>query len=128
MVKVKDRKVKQDQIANLAFLDDRFDDEFPENYDEYDDGKSAAIAAANGVGRKPKAESRKPKGNEKNKSAISNQQSAIKSKDSVKKEKSTNESKVISKDDPDAIQFFAMGGLEGVGQNMYVYKYKGKLI
>ncbi|MDR3208988.1 MAG: ribonuclease J [Rickettsiales bacterium] len=28
----------------------------------------------------------------------------------------------------DAVQFFALGGLEHVGQNMYVYKYKGKYL
>ncbi|MCL2748488.1 MAG: ribonuclease J [Alphaproteobacteria bacterium] len=35
--------------------------------------------------------------------------------------------KQTSKDD-DIIYFFAMGGLEHVGQNMYVYKYKGKYL
>ncbi len=32
------------------------------------------------------------------------------------------------KNDPDAVSFFALGGLEHVGQNMYVYKYKGKYL
>lgn len=38
-----------------------------------------------------------------------------------KNHKSSNES-------PDIISFFALGGLEHVGQNMYVYKYQGKFL
>jgi ribonuclease J len=38
------------------------------------------------------------------------------------------EHKTVKKADPNAVSFFALGGLEHVGQNMYVYKYKGKYL
>jgi ribonuclease J len=38
------------------------------------------------------------------------------------------ERKTVKKADPNAVSFFALGGLEHVGQNMYVYKYKGKYL
>ena len=50
----------------------------------------------------------------------------------VKKEKQERDIEVEQKPkkhvDENAVQFFALGGLEHVGQNMYVYRYKGKYL
>ncbi|MCL2737773.1 MAG: ribonuclease J [Alphaproteobacteria bacterium] len=101
-------KVKQDQIANLAFLDDRFDDEFAEDYDEFDDGKSAAIAATKKVA-KPKAENKK-------------------SKDGAAPKSESKKQKPDAGENDGIVHFFAMGGMEHIGQNMYVYRYRGKYL
>jgi len=39
-----------------------------------------------------------------------------------------SENKPESDKNDDKIYFMALGGLEHVGQNMYVYKYKGKYL
>ncbi|MCL2017446.1 MAG: ribonuclease J [Alphaproteobacteria bacterium] len=68
--------------------------------DDIDDGKDAAIAATKSVTARRKKATEKPE--------VKNQRSAACF--------------------DDAMCFFAMGGLEHVGQNMYVYKYKGKYL
>ena len=121
MVKVKDRTIKDGQIANLAFLDDRFDDEFADDYDEFDD-KAVAIKATRpkADNRKPRAEKREPKTEEK-KPKVEGRKSKV-------GQDSAHGSRLTAHADDDTIYFFALGGLEHIGQNMYVYKYKGKYL
>ena len=101
MVKLRKEKNEADKIGNLAFLhngNDYIDEDI-------DDGKDAAIAATKkATGNKPQRE---------------------------KKQKTTPDSRLPTpgaEGADDTMYFFAMGGLEHVGQNMYVYKYRGKYI
>ncbi|MCL1892120.1 MAG: ribonuclease J [Alphaproteobacteria bacterium] len=109
MVKLKKQKNENDKIANLPFLhngDYDTEDDVDITDPFSDDGKGVAIAAADAAIAKGKTKNSKT-GESNRKSQIVNQKS----------------------DDPDdVIYFFAMGGLEHVGQNMYVYKYKGKYL
>jgi len=106
---VKLRKEKNDnnernKIGNIGFLangDDYMDDDL--------DGKGAAIAAAQTATAKTKDQ-------------------RSKTKDSGKS-KTTNDQRPTTNDQSDdTVYFFALGGLEHVGQNMYVYKYRGKYL
>jgi ribonuclease J len=98
MVKLKKEKNPQDKIGDLPFLYNGAD------YAEFDDGKDAAIAATKKVAAKKKKSS------------------------SAKKQKTSPESQTQITDPDDIISFFAMGGLEHIGQNMYVYRYNGKYL
>ncbi|MDR1696625.1 MAG: ribonuclease J [Rickettsiales bacterium] len=101
MVKVR----KENQIADLPFLS---------NGDEWNDDKEVAIKATS------KAVSRKPKADE--------EKHQTKNKKSGNKKPATNNQPPATGDPSDTLFFFALGGLEHVGQNMYVYKYRGKYI
>ncbi|MDR1207017.1 MAG: ribonuclease J [Rickettsiales bacterium] len=98
MVKLKKDKNENNHIGNLPFLSN--------GNDFMDDDKAVAIAATKPAKKHQNAGAGKGAG-------------AIKS----------DTSKINSVDpNDDTLYFFALGGLEHVGQNMYVYKYKGKYL
>ncbi|MCL2538067.1 MAG: ribonuclease J [Alphaproteobacteria bacterium] len=101
MVKVRKKDADLNKIGNLPFLSNGIEDDFADDID----GKDAAIAAVSAIAKKTKSKKRE-KG----------------SPTAPIKEGGT------SKDADDIMHFFAMGGLEHIGQNMYVYKYKGKYL
>jgi len=94
------------KLKNEKNAQDRIENlSFLQNGDDYiDDEKDIAIAATKNVITKNASKQQK------------NQ-----------KTKNNTQSKTGAEPD-DVISFFAMGGLEHVGQNMYVYKYKGKFL
>ncbi|MCL2339245.1 MAG: ribonuclease J [Proteobacteria bacterium] len=131
MVKLKERKIKDNQIENLGFLAG------DEDYSD-DDGKGAAIAASKTAhSQKPIAHSPKPKTNGQKPQQSGRPQQQRPQQQNTQKQKQTlpaapsrgtppREGNTDANDD--TLYFFALGGLEHVGQNMYVYKYKGKYL
>ena len=105
MVKLK--RNAQDMIEKVSFL---------QNGDDYiDDGKDIAIASTKkAVEKKSDKKTNKKPNNIKPKATVNN--------------KNTLKQVVETAEPDDVISFFAMGGLEHVGQNMYVYKHKGKYL
>ncbi|MGI5846056.1 MAG: ribonuclease J [Alphaproteobacteria bacterium] len=98
MIKIKKTKNKQDMIGNISFL---------QNGDDYiDDDKEVAIKAAKKATKSLKNQKQKK----------------------TKENKKDTQSVGKNAEPDDVISFFALGGLEHVGQNMYVYKYKGKYL
>ena len=106
MVKLKKEKNAQDKIGNVPFLN---------NGTDFIDDKDVAIAATKKVVAKKSDKKPNKKSND------------VKPK-AAAKNKSTVKQVVETAEPDDVISFFAMGGLEHVGQNMYVYKYKGKYL
>lgn len=110
MVKLKKENNAKDMIGNLSFL---------QNGDDYiDDDKEIAIAATK--------KTINIKTNKNNVATPTKKTSGGKQQN-IPKQKNNNQSLTNAEPD-DVISFFAMGGLEHVGQNMYVYKYKGKFL
>ncbi len=109
MIRLKTQKNPQDKIGDLPFL---------RNGDDYiDDDKSVAIAAT-----------KKAVINKNTKKAPTKKTTNSKKNDHASKAKSGEKQLATSAEPDDVVSFFAMGGLEHVGQNMYVYKYKGKYL
>ena len=160
MVKLKERKIKDNQIANLGFL---------AGDEDFADDKSAAIAAANGAmqkkqpggennvgahgmrpGRAPHAPTPAAKNGKNQNSGGGKSQNSGRNNggnrdanagrpNAPRTKASTDETNAVETPegagkmsnadaDDDTLYFFALGGLEHVGQNMYVYKYRGKYL
>jgi len=108
MIRLKKEKPgngEENKIADLPFLHNG-------DYDAADDVDVTDPFSDDGVGMPNDAPAQKPKKKKKPKS----------------KKGTADDSRLTSNDSDDIIYFFAMGGLEHVGQNMYVYKYKGKYL